>query len=72
MPASRKKYQELRREVARLWRVNVTATHLVVGGFGYGGEERTKECSANRCDYKNGISAESGIAWNRKKFAKSS
>ena len=41
-------------------------------GFGYGGEERTKESSANRSDCKNGISAESGIAWNRKKFAKSS
>ena len=31
MPASRKK--ELRREFARLWRINVTVTHVVVGAL---------------------------------------
>ena len=41
MPALRKKekemmekYQDLRREVARLWRVNVSVTHVVVGALG--------------------------------------
>ena len=28
------KYQDLRREVARLWRVNVSVTHVVVGALG--------------------------------------
>ena len=28
------KYQDLRREVAWLWRVNVTVTHVVVGALG--------------------------------------
>ena len=28
------KYQDLRREVARLWRVNVSVMHVVVGALG--------------------------------------
>ena len=40
-------------------------------GFGYGDEELTEE-SPNRSVCKNGISTESGIAWNFKNFAKSS
>ena len=63
------KYQELRREVARLWGVNVPVTQVVVG---CGDEELTKESSANRSVCKNGISRENGFVWYRKNFAKSS
>ena len=69
------KYQDLRkinsREVFHLWCVNVMKANTG-WGFGYGDEELTKESSANTSDCKNGISAESGIAWNCKNFAKSS
>ena len=41
-------------------------------GFGYGDEELTKESPTNRSDRKDRISAESGIAWNCKNFAKNS
>ena len=38
-------------------------------GFGKGDKELTKESSANRSVCKNGISTESGSAWNCKNFA---
>ena len=41
-------------------------------GLGYGDEELSKESSAKRSVRKNGISTESGIAWNCKDFAKRS
>ena len=63
------KCQDLRREVFRLWGVNVPITQVVVG---CGDEELSRETSANSCVCKNGISTESGIVWYRKNFAKSS
>ena len=41
-------------------------------GFEYGDEELTKESSTNRSVCENEISTESGIAWSRKNFVKSS
>ena len=40
-------------------------------GLGHGDEELSKESSAKRRLLKNGISTESGTAWNYKDFAKS-
>ena len=63
------KCQDLRREVFRLWGVNVPVTQVVVG---CGDEELSRETSANSCVCKKGISTESGIVRYRKNFAKSS
>ena len=63
------KCQDLRRDVARLWRVNVTVTPVVVEASGMvtkNSEKRRQQIGVSV--YKNGIPTESGIAWNRKNF----
>ena len=77
MPASRKKKGKVPGFKKRSCLVMVYKCYCNAcsgWGFGCGDEELTKELSANRsdCTCKNGISAESGITWNRKNFAKSS
>ena len=62
-------YQDLRRDVARLCRVNVIVTPVVVEALGMvtkNLEKRRQQIGVSV--YKNGIPTESGIAWNRKNF----
>ena len=57
------KYQDLRRDVARLWRVNVTVTPVVVEALGMVTKNLQKcrqQIGVSVC--KNGIPTESGIA----------
>ena len=63
------KYQDLRGEVARLWRENVSVTHVVVGALGTVTKNLPRSLQQIGVSvYKNGISTEGGIAWNRKNF----
>ena len=68
----KEKYQDLRRQVARVMACKCYCNACSGWGFGYGDKEPTKESSANRSVCKNRIPTESSIAWNRKNFAKSS